>query len=90
MKTKDIVHKYTFAKDERDKLRDIQAGITISEAQLDGLHIYRNVILTNVYKRLGIDGEPKTGYSKGIRYNLAENEIIHTETPIEKTKNVKE
>lgn len=90
MKTKDITKKYTFSKDERDKLRDIQAGMVISNAQINGLQIYKNVILEAVYKKLGIDGEPRKGYSKSITYSLAENEIVYTESLIKEDKNVKE
>ena len=33
-----------------------------------------------IYKRLGIDGEPKKGFTKNIKYNLGVNEIIYTES----------
>ena len=82
MQIKPIIKKFTFSKEELGKLRDIQAGLVISEAQMDGLQIYKNVLLESVYKRCGIDGEPRKGYSKSIQYNLAENQIIYTESPI--------
>jgi len=80
MKSQDIVKKFTFSSEERDKLRDLEAGITISSVQIDGMQIYRNGILDMVYKRLGIDGEPKKGFTKNIKYNLGVNEIIYTES----------
>ena len=81
MESRDLVRKYTFSKEERDRLRDIEAGITISNVQIDGMQIYKNGILSTVYKRLGIDGEAKKGFTKSIQYNLGINEIIHTESP---------
>lgn len=83
LKPKDIVKKFTFAKDERDKLQNIQIGIINANATMDGLNIYKNIILSSVYKRLGIEGEPRKGYSKSITYNLSENVITYTESPIE-------
>lgn len=90
MKTKDISKQFTFSKEELQKLKDVQAGITISNAQSDGLKIYKNAILSAVYQRLGIEGEAREGYSNNIQYNLFENKIIYTESPIKKEKNVKE
>ena len=78
---KTITHKYTFSQEEIEKLRDVEAGMVISNAQLNGLMIYKNVILEGVYKRLGIMGEAKKGFKKSIQFNLRENQIIHTETP---------
>lgn len=82
MKQKDIVRKYTFTKEERDALSDLQIGMIAAKAQLDGMNMYKNVALMGVYKRLGIDGEPRKGYQKFIDYNLGANEIIYTEHPI--------
>lgn len=81
---KSITHKYTFSKEERNKLLDVQAGLVISNAQINGLQIYKSVILEEVYKRLKLNAEPKEGFTKTIEYNLGDNEIIHTETPIKK------
>lgn len=81
---KPIVKKYTFAKDEVEKLKNIQVGIVAAEASRDGLHIYKNVLLESVYKRCGISGDAKKGFSKSITYNLSENVITYTETPINK------
>ena len=78
---KDIVKIYTFSKEEHDTLQNIHIGITASNAQLDGMQIYKNVILSNVYKRLGIDTEPVKEWSKSISYNLSENTITYTRTP---------
>jgi hypothetical protein len=72
---------YTFSQEELTKLQNIEIGTINAEATLDGLNIYRNAILGSVYKRLGIDGEPKEGFSKGIRYNLKANKIEYTQTP---------
>lgn len=80
----DIVKHFTFRKEDKDKLQNIQIGIINAEATLDGLNIYKNVILGQTYKRLGIDGDPRKGYSKSIRYNLTRNEIVYTETSIPK------
>lgn len=79
-----ITKKFTFANDERDRLRDIQIGLSASQAQMDGMHIWKNIILEGVYKRLGIDGEAKKGYSKSITYNLSANEIIYTQEEMKK------
>ena len=75
-----ILKKYTFSTEERDKLRQLEAGITVSRAQVDGMQIYKDAVLSSVYKRLGIDGDPKKGFTKNIRYNLGSNEIEYTET----------
>ena len=81
---KNIVKKYTFSKEELEMIRDLDAGIIISKAQIDGMAIYKNAILGSVYKRLGIDGEPRKDFTKSIQYNLSENEITYTETPVNK------
>ena len=78
---KDIIKTYTFSKEEHDKLQNIHIGITASNAQLDGMQIFKNVILSQVYKRVGIDTEPSTEWSKSIKYNLSDNTIIYTRTP---------
>jgi hypothetical protein len=83
---KDIVKKFSFSKEEREKLQNIQIGIITAEATLDGLHIYKNVFLGGVYKRLGIDKDPRKGYSKSIRYNLRLNKIEYIESPIKNAK----
>lgn len=83
---KDIVHKYSFTKEELSNLMDIQAGITIANAQMTGMQIYKDVILESVYRRLNLKGEPKKGFSKSISYSLRDNVIIHTESPIVETK----
>jgi hypothetical protein len=85
-KSKNIPRKYTFSKDEREKLQNIQIGIINAEATLDGLNIYKNMLLESVYKRLGIAGEPNKGYSKSIRYNIRENIIEYLEEPIKEEK----
>jgi hypothetical protein len=84
VKNKNIVKRFSFSDEERRKLENIQIGIINAEATSDGLHIYKNALLAGVYKRCGIDGEPKKGYSKSIRYNLRENLIEYTEAFIEK------
>jgi hypothetical protein len=84
MKNKNIVKRFSFSDEEKRKLDKIHAGIEIAEATSDGLHIYKNALLAGVYKRCGIDGEPRKGYSKSIRYNLRENLIEYTEAFIEK------
>lgn len=84
--TKDIVKKFTFSQEEKNKLQNIQIGVINAEATLDGLTIYKNVLLGSVYKRCGIDGDPQKGYSKNIRYNLAENQIVYTESPVKEEK----
>ncbi len=86
---KNLIKKYTFTKQEQAQLRDIEAGIVISNAQLTGLHIFKDAILGSAYKRLGIDGEPRTGFSKSIQYNIGQNEIVYTEEPIKKEENAK-
>ena len=83
-KDKPIVKKYTFAKDEKQKLENIQIGIIASEASRDGLVIYKNVLLESVYKRCGISGDTKKGFEKNITYNLSENVITYTEAPVNK------
>ena len=81
---KDIVKKYTFTKEEREKLQNIEIGMINAEATMTGLHMFKNVFLGGVYKRLGIEGEAKKGYSKSIQYNLSANQIVHTQSPIKK------
>lgn len=78
---KDLVKTYTFSKEEHDKLQNIHIGITAANAQLDGMQIFKNVILGNIYKRLKIDTEPSKEWSKSISYNLSENTITYTRTP---------
>lgn len=78
---KAITHKYTFSKEELTKLQNIEIGIVNAHATADGLNIYKNAILGSVYKRLGIDREPKKGFSKSIQYHLGQNQIILTEEP---------
>lgn len=89
MISKDIVKRFSFSKEEREKLQNIQIGIINANATMDGLQIYKNVLLGSVYKRLNIDGDPQKGYSKSIQYNLAENLIVYTQSPIKEEKNVK-
>jgi len=79
---KPIIKKFTFSVEERNRLRDLEIGIIASNAQLDGMQIYKNALLGGVYKRLGIDGEAKKGFSKSITYNIGVNEITLTETPV--------
>ena len=83
---KPIISTYSFSKEEHDKLQNIHIGITASNAQLDGMQIFKNVILGEVYKRLGIDTEPNEAWSKSISYNLSENTITYTRTPKEEEK----
>ena len=75
----DIIKKFTFSKEEKEKLENIQIGLINAEATLDGLHIYKEVFLEGVYKRLGINKEIK-GYKSHIQYNLGTGEITYTET----------
>lgn len=89
MQSKKITKKFTFTTEERNKLEDIQVGIVAAQASVDGLHIYKNVLLDAAFKRLGIDGDPKKGNSKSINYNLAKNEILYEEEPIKKDMLVK-
>ena len=86
MNNKDLVKTYTFSKEEHDKLQNIHIGITASNAQLDGMQIYKNVILGEVYKRVGIDTEPSKEWNKSISYNLSDNTITYTRTPKEEPK----
>lgn len=79
---KDIIKKFNFPAEEREKLRDLTAAITVSEQQIDGMQVMKNYILGAVYNRLGIAGDPRKGYSKSIKYNLGANEIIYTESPV--------
>lgn len=89
MQSKKITKKFTFSTEELNKLKDVQVGIVAAQASLDGLHIYKNVMLDSTFKRLGIDGDPKKGNTKSINYNLAKNEIIYEEEPIKKDMLVK-
>lgn len=82
MKKKDIVRKFTFTKEELERLQNAKAGIIVTSQQLDGLHIFQNAFLSQVYQRLGIDGDPQKGYSKTIQFNLQKNEIVYTESPL--------
>ncbi len=81
MEPQPIVKKYSFSKEEHDKLQSLHIGITASNAALDGMQIYKNVILGGAYKRLGIDTEPSKEWTKSISYNLANDEITYTRTP---------
>ena len=83
---KNIVKRFSFTTEDRDKLQNIQIGMINAQATLEGLNIYKNVILQTTYKRLNIDGEPKKGYNKSIQYNLTENLITYTEEPIKEKK----
>ena len=83
----DIVKKYTFVKEDVDKLRNVEIGIINAQATNTGLNIFKDIILGKAYKNLGIDKDPQKGYSKSITYNLAHNEITHTESPIKKEEN---
>lgn len=78
---KDIVKRYSFSDEERTKLQDLEIGIVSARASLDGMQIYKNAILSSVYKRLGIDGEENKEWTKHIQYNLAENVITYTRSP---------
>ena len=78
---KDIVKRYSFSDEERNKLQDLEIGIVSARAALDGMQIYKNAILSSVYKRLGIDGEENKEWTKRIQYNLSENVITYTRTP---------
>lgn len=89
MQSKKITKKFTFSTEELNKLKDVQVGIVAAQASLDGLHIYKNVMLDSTFKRLGIAGDPKKGNTKSINYNLAKNEIIYEEEPIKKDMLVK-
>jgi len=79
---KDLVKTFYFTKQEKEKLQDIQLGIVNADATMTGLHMFKNMFLGDIYKRLGIDGEPRTGYSKSISYNLSKGEVTYTESPI--------
>jgi len=80
-----LVKHYSFSKEEKEKLENIQIGIINAQATMEGLQIYKNVLLESVYKRCGIAGDPRKGFNKSIQYNLGENVIIYTEEPIEAT-----
>lgn len=84
-----MVKKFTFSKEEVTKLTDLDAGIIISRAQIDGMQIYKNAILGATYKRLGIDKDAPKGFTKNIQYNLGENRIEYSEIPINKDMMVK-
>ena len=83
---KDIVKTFYFTQEEREKLQNIQLGIINADATITGLQMFKNIFLGDIYKRLGIDGEPQKGYSKSIQYNLTEGKIVHTESPIKEEK----
>ena len=78
MKQEPIVKKYQFSKEEHDKLQNIHIGMVAASAQLDGMQIFKNVILNEVYKRVGIDTKPSEEWDKSINYSLAENTITFT------------
>lgn len=75
------VKKFTFSQEERERLQNINLGLINAEATIDGLNVYKNMLLSSVYKRLGIDGDAPKGFSKNIRYNLKLGEIEYSETP---------
>lgn len=85
-----ITKKYTFSSDEVNQLKDIQVGLVSANATVNGLNIYKNVLLDKVFKRCEIDGDPKKGNTKSITYNLSKNEILYTEEPIKKNGLAKE
>lgn len=73
--------KFTFSTEEHERLQNIEIGIVNAGATLDGLNVYKNMILGSVYKRLGIEGDAPKGFSKNIRYNLRTNQIEYSEVP---------
>lgn len=79
MKNNDLVKKFTFAKDEKETLEDIELGLINAKATIMGLSMYKKAYLDNIYKRLGITKEKK-GYTQNIEYNLSLNQITYTET----------
>ena len=81
---KDIVKKYTFTKEEMKALQNLEIGIIAQSAAVNGMQVMKSGLLKSIYQRLGIDGEPKKGYSKSIQYNLSANQIVHTQSPIKK------
>lgn len=76
-----IVKKFTFSKDQREKLQNIEIGLANAEATMSGLSMYKSVFLNDVYRKLGIEEKPKEGFKREIEYNLATGEIVLTQTP---------
>jgi len=83
----EIMKRFSFTKEDREKLQNIEIGIINAGATMDGLFFYKNALLNNAYKRLDIVKDVKD-FTKTIRYNLAENIIEYTLTPIKKEKKV--
>ena len=83
MKTKAITKKYNFTSEESNKLQNVEIGLASAMATVDGLMMYKQAYLQQVYKRCGLDKE-KQGITKKITYNLSKNEIIYTEEPVNK------
>lgn len=88
-KQQDIVKKFTFSKEERDQLQNIQIGIINAQATNDGLQFYKKALLNSAYKRCGIETEAKKGFDKDITYSLADNVITVVERPSKKEMLVK-
>ena len=86
---KKIVKKYTFSNEERERLQNIQIGMINAQATLEGLQVFKQVFLENVYKRCGISGEDKKGWNSSITYNLSENVITYTQEEVNKDMVVK-
>lgn len=81
MKQESKVKKFTFSQEEREMLQNTDLGIINAEATINGLQVYKNMVLNSVYKRLGIDKDAPEGFSKSIKYNLRLGEIEYSEVP---------
>lgn len=76
-----IVKKFTFSKEQREKLQNIEIGLASAEATLSGLSMYKSVYLSEVYRKLGIEEKPKKGFKRNIEYDLHTGQIILTQIP---------
>lgn len=78
--------KYTFSKEELERLQDIEVG-TISFTQaVQGMILNKQITLRAVYERLGIELNPKD-VDRKIEYNLKDNWLTVTDTPKKKLAN---
>lgn len=75
------VKKFTFSKEQREKLQNIEIGLVNAEANMSGLSMYKSVFLNDVYRKLGIEEKPPKGFKRNIEYNLQTGEIVLTQTP---------
>ena len=79
---KEIIKTFYFTKEERERLQDIQIGITSHNASLTGMQIYKGAMIEDAYKRLGIDKEAPKGFSKKVQYSLHDGKVTYTESPV--------